>query len=179
VWCDQGLVFCIDCNAAEDPAARTCGWLAEESFYDCGNAGEDPSGANPIACEGGPTCTCEGKNCGDNGCGTSCGVCSPDKVCQAGQCVVVADGTTDGDVPNPGEDVPVVADTGRDTGSTPVDVIAPKDNAGTDTAAGTDTGTGETGEDGGGCNAGAASHSLPLFLMLSAFGAAVLRRRRG
>jgi len=29
---------------------------------------------------------CEGKNCGDNGCGGTCGVCSPGEVCNSGLC---------------------------------------------------------------------------------------------
>ncbi len=44
-------------------------------------------------------CSCEGKSCGDNGCGTSCGKCSSGKTCNSsGQCVTVkTDAGTPGD----------------------------------------------------------------------------------
>jgi hypothetical protein len=36
------------------------------------------------------TCGCEGKQCGDDGCGGSCGRCSVDQTCEDNQCVPIA-----------------------------------------------------------------------------------------
>jgi len=51
----------------------------------CGNLGclgcGDPGGP------GNPTCSCDGKTCGDDGCGVSCGTCSGAQTCQNGNCV--------------------------------------------------------------------------------------------
>ena len=41
-----------------------------------------PDLAEPDAC----TPRCDGKQCGDDGCGQACGICAVGKVCQAGQC---------------------------------------------------------------------------------------------
>lgn len=40
-----------------------------------------------------PTCSplCDGKSCGDNGCGGSCGTCGSDEACQDGRCVCIPD----------------------------------------------------------------------------------------
>ncbi len=99
MWCDGDKLFCIDC-ATVNPQ---CGWQGE--FYDCGTDGSaDPSGASPKECAGGcnPPCgkgqkcvggecvacepSCDGKSCGDDGCGGSCGSCPADAQCIAGAC---------------------------------------------------------------------------------------------
>ncbi len=81
----------IDCGACAGGGAPAtqCGWLAEESYYDCREtASADPSGVHPRSC--GATCTaqCGGKQCGSDGCGGSCGTCSGNATCSAqGQCI--------------------------------------------------------------------------------------------
>jgi len=101
IWCDGGMLYCIDC-AGLNPE---CGWDAAGSYYNCGTDGsEDPSGANPIDCAGAAecdppcgegfhcvfgecvACSCEGKQCGDDGCGNSCGECGEGFECNAGVC---------------------------------------------------------------------------------------------
>jgi len=81
-YCENNTVKSIDCNQSP-----SCGWKADASFYDCGTDGAaDPSGANPIACEGGCTPACAGKACGPDGCGGQCGVCAQGQTCEAGVC---------------------------------------------------------------------------------------------
>ena len=99
VWCEDGLIFCIDC-AEVDP---DCGWDSWSGWYDCGTAGSgDPSGQFPLMCstcdppcEEGFKCVdeecqvceadCDGKSCGADGCGGSCGDC--DGICADGVCM--------------------------------------------------------------------------------------------
>jgi agmatine/peptidylarginine deiminase len=84
IWCDGGNTYCIDCTQAS-PAS--CGWLADQGFYDCGQSGADPSGANPLECSGGCQPDCNGKACdADNGCGALCG-CPVGQKCEGGACV--------------------------------------------------------------------------------------------
>src|SRR5262249_8474418 len=40
-----------------------------------------------FAFKGGPTCSCDGKTCGEDGCGHSCGTCAAGKSCVANACV--------------------------------------------------------------------------------------------
>ncbi|MEZ4266986.1 MAG: lamin tail domain-containing protein [Myxococcota bacterium] len=76
-------------------AGQGCGWDATNQFYDCGLSGAEPTGAYPIACGGTnpapetcPVCSCVGMECGDDGCGTSCGACDSPEICgTSGQCV--------------------------------------------------------------------------------------------
>ena len=56
-------------------------------MYQCGfDPVEDPSGENAMPC---PECLsqCFNKECGDDGCGGSCGQCLPTEVCIDHQCV--------------------------------------------------------------------------------------------
>ncbi|MBM4356338.1 MAG: hypothetical protein FJ109_21525, partial [Deltaproteobacteria bacterium] len=104
VWCDFDGLYCIDC-AGLNPE---CGWSADAGFYDCGTGGgEDPSGDNPKECAGcDPKCApgfkcvnglcevcipqCDGKQCGKDGCGGTCGTCDEGLVCTpVGTCVEV------------------------------------------------------------------------------------------
>ena len=80
-WCEQGVVKTAPCGDSG------CGWSPEGGYYLCGAKGLDPSGDNPIQC---PWClaACVGRECGDDGCGGSCGVCADGQVCdEAGACV--------------------------------------------------------------------------------------------
>ena len=54
-YCDQGQLGQLDCASAP-----SCGWSAQDSWYDCGTSGgADPSGQAPKAC-GGTTPTTDG-----------------------------------------------------------------------------------------------------------------------
>ena len=69
------------------PDPTGCGTLCNACMpgFDCPDWVMDmPPGAN-VPCE--DTCSCEGKSCGDDGCGGSCGGCEAGFVCQVGQCV--------------------------------------------------------------------------------------------
>ena len=72
-WCEDAQIETIACGEN----GTTCGWQAENGFYNCDQTGEDPSGANPIDCGEGASCEpdCTGKVCGDDGCGGTCGTC--------------------------------------------------------------------------------------------------------
>ena len=58
----------------------------------------------PVTCEAGKICYqgaccdksshCAGKQCGDDGCGSTCGECQPGALCLAGQCKLCDDGNT-------------------------------------------------------------------------------------
>jgi hypothetical protein len=97
--CADGDLFYFDEGALQgavgDCAGTGCGWDAAGGFYDCGLVGPDPSGTFPLACGGAnpapescPVCSCEGVECGDDGCGASCGTCDDPDVCSTnGQCV--------------------------------------------------------------------------------------------
>ncbi len=82
-WCECGCLRTIDCSLNTAPY-NTCGWNASAGYYDCGQTGADPSGEHPIECSGGPCVpSCGGKQCGDDGCGGSCGTCPAGYVCNA------------------------------------------------------------------------------------------------
>ena len=81
-WCSSGELVTVDC--VEAPA---CGWTGVE--YDCGTSGgSDPAGKFPRPCDG--DCSCEGKVCGDDGCGDPCGTCPAGELCQGGLCALDA-----------------------------------------------------------------------------------------
>ena len=88
--CDGSLlVYCEDGDlAVGDCGADGCGWLPDSNWYDCGGTGGDPKGEMPWDCHDySYPPGCEGKECGDNGGGYSCGQCTtPGDVCLAGVC---------------------------------------------------------------------------------------------
>lgn len=68
---------------------RTCGSYDSDSCTEWSSVTACPSGH---ACSDGEcisSCTpsCSGKQCGDDGCGGTCGTCSSDQTCTSGQCV--------------------------------------------------------------------------------------------
>jgi len=74
LWCDNDTLQSITCT----DASKVCGWSETNDFYDC----IDPSGLG--------TCVpaCDGKTCGDDGCGGVCGTCADSQSCSAsGQCL--------------------------------------------------------------------------------------------
>jgi agmatine/peptidylarginine deiminase len=81
-YCENNALKVFNCSSMP-----SCGWQAQNSFYDCGTAGAaDPSGKNPKACPTQCVPDCTGKACGDDGCGGSCGTCPAGQSCQAGVC---------------------------------------------------------------------------------------------
>ena len=91
-YCDGGQLETIDCAGGD---ALACGWNGDAGYFACGTDGSgDPSGANPLNCDGTPgngttgPCTpdCFGKACGNDGCGGSCGACATGMECFSGQC---------------------------------------------------------------------------------------------
>jgi MYXO-CTERM domain-containing protein len=86
-YCDSGKRKAAACEYG-------CGW-SESGFYDCAGGdtnaitgAADPSGENPIDCSA-FTCetSCDGKTCGDDGCGGTCGTCGDFEECTEGACV--------------------------------------------------------------------------------------------
>ena len=80
-YCESGELKSAECQSG------TCGWNPNQSFYDCGQSGEeDPSGEHPIDCPDECEPDCEGKACGDDGCEGSCGSCDEGLFCHAFAC---------------------------------------------------------------------------------------------
>ena len=80
-WCEQGQVQTQSCQ-------QICGWNSGQGFYDCGWNGSDPSGSFAKACPTQCQPNCDGKTCGEDGCGGSCGTCGAGKTCNsAGTCI--------------------------------------------------------------------------------------------
>ncbi|MFT7580192.1 MAG: agmatine/peptidylarginine deiminase, partial [Myxococcota bacterium] len=86
--CDQGDVFFCDQSRVltEGCGAAPCGWSAQRGFYACGATGTDPSGRTQRSCPGPCEPVCDGRTCGDDGCGGSCGACDGDALCLGNQC---------------------------------------------------------------------------------------------
>ena len=88
---EQAQTTCGGCEGCS-PKPNVCGWQSTLGRYGCqASATTEPTGVYPLAC---PACTpnCQGKQCGDDGCGGSCGDCpngSPclvDGFCQGFEC---------------------------------------------------------------------------------------------
>jgi len=63
-----------------------CGW-ADGIYYACATDGSpDPSGTYPKDCDFSCTPKCQGRVCGDDQCGGTCGSCEPGEVCLATKC---------------------------------------------------------------------------------------------
>jgi hypothetical protein len=77
--CDQGLCDYCWCDDPDRRGNCDAGWEGDNSC-DCGCQFSDDADCG--------TCTpnCTGKNCGDDGCGGSCGTCSGGQVCNNGTC---------------------------------------------------------------------------------------------
>jgi|GEM_PF-935412 len=154
VWCDNGTLKTYDCTTQN----KTCGFQAPAG-YTCVDNVCDPD--------------CTNKQCGDDGCGGSCGTCGDDQVCLGSECV---------------DQTPPTPDEGpsEDTGGTPDEGTTEPDATVSGDATTTQPDTGvpvnpATPGDTEGCASGASGggNSLPVAL-LALFGLAVvvLRRRR-
>ena len=81
-WCENGSLKEQDCSW--DPQ---CGWNSQKGFYDCDTqGGASPNPNLPKNCNGTCSANCVGKQCGDDGCGGSCGLCPEGQNCQNGIC---------------------------------------------------------------------------------------------
>ncbi len=76
--CKQGYQKCLSKSSYErcERGADGCWHL---KTYQCSSGAVCQNGS---CCAGG----CDGKNCGDDGCGGTCGTCSSHEVCQSGRC---------------------------------------------------------------------------------------------
>jgi alpha-tubulin suppressor-like RCC1 family protein len=86
-------------SCADKPS---CGWHAGSGTYGCNTSGGvDPKGFRLKACPK-PDCTpqCDGKNCGDDGCGGACGTCAAGTTCfaETGKCVSASAAVACGEV---------------------------------------------------------------------------------
>jgi MYXO-CTERM domain-containing protein len=98
-WDDICVGECVnDCGGCPAPDPW-CGDLLCNADEDCGSCpGDCPCGAGESCVEGecvACTADCQEKECGDDGCGGSCGECSEDMECIDGLCVEPA-GSCDG-----------------------------------------------------------------------------------
>lgn len=74
---------CDGCGGGCSPSPDWCGWHATLGRYGCRPASAaEPTGVYPLMC---PPCqaSCQGKQCGDDGCGDSCGACPQNAPCTA------------------------------------------------------------------------------------------------
>lgn len=81
--CEDGFQLKVDCGAL----GLTCGWKSTLGWYDCDDTQQaDPSGTFPLWCPGVCPPECEGKQCGPDGCGGSCGECGAEESCVNAVC---------------------------------------------------------------------------------------------
>jgi hypothetical protein len=76
--CDEGLKRCV---AQQTQQCITGEW---RDLFECPASQACVDGA--CQTDGNPGCSCEGKTCGDDGCGNSCGICSASETCENDQC---------------------------------------------------------------------------------------------
>ena len=86
------LFWCEDGNSVkqQDCPAGTCGWDQENNYYGCQTSGGESPNPETLPKECTASCEpkCNGKACGSDGCGGSCGTCSHLQNCNSqGQCV--------------------------------------------------------------------------------------------
>lgn len=83
-YCDQGV-------AQQQPCGELgpCGWDPGGKYYNCGTSGqEDPDGVFPKECDLPCAPSCAGRQCGDDGCGATCGQCAAGDICTSdGVCI--------------------------------------------------------------------------------------------
>jgi len=150
-WCENGAVEKIDCRLK-----GPCGWSVGEGYYNCGTEGEaEPSGKFPLECPGTCKPACDGKVCGDDGCGSVCGMCHPDEQCLEGMCVGPA-----GDTVSP------------DTGASDADAMTVPDDSPAPDVADVSVADGTGKKNDNGCSTG--GRPMPGGLALILFGLALL-----
>jgi len=95
--CIEGQLTAVDCAVA----GAMCGWAYQTddkpAGYYCGDTGDvnpfgDPQGNHPLECPTVCAVHCEGKECGSDGCGGTCGQCpGAQGVCVQGKCACQPD----------------------------------------------------------------------------------------
>lgn len=78
----------LDCNDGEECTVDSC--LTATGCKHTAKSNGTPCGQGSFACQQGKCipCTCQDKQCGDNGCGQSCGSCNAEwLVCENNQCI--------------------------------------------------------------------------------------------
>jgi agmatine/peptidylarginine deiminase len=78
LYCENAILKRLPCGGLG------CGWDAAQGYYGCGLEGADPSGQTAQICVCEPQC--EGRSCGADGCGGSCGACDEAAICVEGVC---------------------------------------------------------------------------------------------
>ena len=86
LWCDNGVLWFMDCQALLNPAQQQCGWNQSLGFYDCVSEQTEGPDQFPYYCEGECVPSCAGKQCGDDGCGGTCGLCPAGTDCVENVC---------------------------------------------------------------------------------------------
>jgi len=93
VYCDEGFEFKVDCSELE----LKCGWKDSVGWYECvDEQAADPSGKHPLWCPGSCPPQCDGKECGPDACGGTCGKCGTEETCEDGLCQPVCKPDCDG-----------------------------------------------------------------------------------
>ena len=108
--CDEGCQAYGDCcpdyeSLCAGTGSTYCSWTSSPTFtgYACGGMPQvEPTGSYPYTCDAGgaPECSCVDQECGDDGCGGSCGGCPAGSVCDflgSCQCSGTCVGKTCGD----------------------------------------------------------------------------------
>jgi hypothetical protein len=92
-YCEDGFQLLVDCAAQ----GLTCGWKETLGWYDCSDSSlSDPSGTFPLWCPGVCPPECDGKECGPDGCGGSCGECQEGQECANALCIQDCEPNCDG-----------------------------------------------------------------------------------
>ena len=84
--CPGNTAQCV-CKIECDPG-YVCSYQYEYSFFNCLPPPPVPNGDGELTCTWGCTPDCEGMECGDNGCGGSCGDCDDGNSCTNDACAV-------------------------------------------------------------------------------------------
>jgi hypothetical protein len=83
LYCEDGFELVQECAEV----GLVCGWKKSTGWYDCvEEALPDPSGEHPLWCPGVCEPKCEGKECGPDDCGGTCGQCGVESACENGKC---------------------------------------------------------------------------------------------
>ena len=86
LWCDNGILWYMDCNSMLNPEQQQCGWNGDLGFYDCMDEAVEGPDAYPYFCQGACVPSCAFKQCGSDGCGGTCGDCPPGTECKEFTC---------------------------------------------------------------------------------------------
>lgn len=196
--CIEGVMkYCDGGSRVANSCEFGCGWSESGSFYDCAGGdtnavtgASDPSGDNPMDCAelaNSGTCQaeCDGKACGDDGCGGSCGECSGSDACSdAGMCVSICENACEA-AGEKGCGEAGVWECQENADGCLVQVVVEACSACTDGVCATEEPpvTQPPGDDGGdtsgACNSGGEGRGFPVLLLSLVALGLVIRRRGG